>query len=99
MKNAITLIDTIWDMGQDAKWVLDKTSLSMDVTVAMNEQQQDDLLAMIYFLRDRGDDDGAILANVLHDTNGLRGVYLEPENFVGFSPRSSGYAERHPLTV
>ena len=90
----LELILKIQDLAGAAGEAVDKTSLGMDVTVAMDEPQRADMLTMMNVLEDAGRTPQNILANVMHDLIGSRGVYLDPDNNVGFAPRSSGYAEK-----
>lgn len=94
---AIDLIQTISNLAKEANWEIDKMDLSMDVTVAMNIEQQNDLACMIEFLKKSGYKASSICANVFHDLYGLRAAHLGHPSGDCFCPRSSGYAQRHPI--
>ena len=90
---AIELEKKIVKLHESANFPCDRLDLGITLTVALNDQQRVDLSAMIDRLTE-GNEPMYVLAQVVHDLNGLKGLYLEPERFVGFSPRSTGYAAK-----
>ena len=91
--NAIELEKKIVALHAFAGCPCDRLNIGITVTVAMNDTQRADLSAMIDHLSS-GNGPMYVLAQVVHDLNGLKGLYMEPERFVGFSPRSTGYAAK-----
>lgn len=89
------LRETILKIAEMAARHLDRLDLDMDLTVAMNQEQRDDLAAMIDFLLNDADiTPDAIIFNILHDLHGLRAVYQGHPGANCFLPRSFGYASR-----
>lgn len=61
----------------------------------MSKEQCADLSAMIDFMRNESKDTASyILAQVMHDLNGLKAGFLGLPEGDCFSPRSHGYANR-----
>jgi len=87
-------LETIKELAKQAKWDIDLMDVGCTLTNAMNKKQIADLNAMIKFLQKCDDSPGSILANVLHDLNGLKAVYFKQQSGAGFSPRSFGYAKK-----
>ena len=87
----ITALLKIKELHQDAK----QTFNGMDVGITlfkMSDQQVDDLNSMIAFFELNDRTAGYILSNVAHDLNGLKAEFISGP--CGFSPRSTGYAEK-----
>ena len=74
-------------------WDVQRIDVSMDVTMAMNEAERDDLLAMVDYLEQHEVLPCEILNNVMHDLLGFRKTYLTGDNDC-FSPRSAGYSAK-----
>lgn len=75
-----------------------ETCDAMDIGITlskMSDEQQADLSAMITFLKNQPDANASyILAQVMHDLNGLKAGFLGLPSGEYFSPRSSGYAKK-----
>jgi len=71
---------------------------AIDIGITLNkmtEEQQEDLLTMIKFMSNLCTSSvGSILADVVHDLDGLKAGFLDLPQSQCFSPRSSGYAKR-----
>ena len=92
---SIELEQKIFALAELAEWDnIDRTDVGMTISIAMTDEQRDDLAAMIDFLESQKDAPSSIMANVIHDLCGLRAVHLGEPRGDCFSPRSSGYAER-----
>ena len=59
----------------------------------MSPQQLKDLLAMINYLQDNGEEPIYIAGQVGHDLNGLKFEFINGPS--GFSPRSTGFATKN----
>ena len=70
----------------------------LDIAITLSkmlDNQRQDLAAMIAFLSEQPDASAShILAQAMHDLNGLKATYLGLPEGDCFSPRSSGYAKR-----
>jgi len=92
--NCVELEQKVFALAELAEWDIDRTDAGMTISIAMDDEQRFDLAAMIDFLVSRDDTPSSIIANVMHDLNGLKAVYLKDPFGNCFSPRSSGYAKR-----
>lgn len=95
--NCIELDQKIFDLACKAEWPIDRMDVGITTSIAMTDEQRDDLAAMIDFLDNRKDSASSIMANVMHDITGLKAVYLKDPSGNCFSPRSTGYASRVAL--
>ena len=93
--NCIELEQKVFALVELAKWKnIDRVDAGMTISLAMTDEQRDDLAAMIDFLESQNDTPSSIMANVMHDLCGLRAIYFKEPHGNSFSPRSSGYAKR-----
>lgn len=70
-------------------------SLDIGITLSkMTDEQLDDLSAMVQWMKDNNNDCSYILAQVVHDLNGLKAGFLGLPEGIGFCPRSSGYDKK-----
>ena len=93
--NFIELEQKVFALAELAEWDnIDRTDTGMTISIAMTDEQRDDLAAMIDFLESQKDAPSSIMANVMHDLCGLRAVHFGEPHGDCFSPRSSGYAKR-----
>ena len=95
--NFTTLAATVSQLHKDAE--LQEDRLSNATTLSkMSQEQIDDLSSMIIYFLASGDEGqkepGYILANVMHDLNGLKAGFLDLPAGKGFLPRSDGYSKR-----
>ena len=92
--NFIELEQKVFALAELAEWDnIDRTDTGMTISIAMNDEQRNDLAAMIDFLESRKDTPSSIMANVMHDLCGLMAVHFGESHGNCFSPRSSGYAK------
>ena len=68
-----------------------RLDLTMDLELAMNEQNRFDLAAMIDYFQSINKSDSYIVCNISHDLAGFRAIYQNRPGSEGFLPRSSGY--------
>jgi hypothetical protein len=87
-------IEPFLSLAKKAKVKIDKTALAMDLTLATNAQQREDIAAMITIKQKDGRPSQEILTNVLHDLVGLRAIHNGSFKGTCFLPRSTGYAEK-----
>jgi len=92
--NCIELEKKVFALASKAEWDINRIEVGITVSIAMSNEQRDDLVAMIDFLESQNDELGSIMANVMHDLHGLKAVYLKDPSSRCFSPRSAGYAKR-----
>jgi len=92
--NCIDLEQKVFALAELAEWDINRLDAGITISIAMTDEQRDDLAAMIDFLESQGDSPSAIMANVMHDLSGLKAVYLKDPSGSCFVPRSSGYAKR-----
>ena len=72
---------------------VEQDRMDCDITLMkMSHEQHEDLAAMIdYLYEHRGDTPVRVLAEIVHDLNGLKAGFLGLPGGVCFSPRSSGF--------
>jgi catechol-2,3-dioxygenase len=92
--NRIELEKKVFDLAERADWDIDRLDIGITISIAMTDEQRNDLAAMIDFLESRKDSLDSIMANVMHDLSGLKAIYLKDPSGNCFSPRSDGYAKR-----
>lgn len=93
--NCLELEEKVFALAELAEWDnIDRTDAGMTISIAMNDEQRNDLAAMIDFFESRKDTPSSIMANVMYDLCGLRAVHFGEPHGNCFSPRSSGYAKR-----
>ena len=85
------LEQTIKDIATQAGIEIDYMDLGITLTVAMNQEQRDDLAAMIQHLQAAKTNGSELFYNVMHDLHGLKAVYLKDPAGECFLPRSDGY--------
>lgn len=90
----LDLMNKIFELADKDGWEIDRTDIGCTLTNAMNEEQLADLAAMIDFLELQNYEPSSILANVMHDLNGLKAAYFCAPEGDCFSPRSRGYAKK-----
>ena len=88
------LLEKIKALAKKTGWKIDMMDVGCIITSAMNKEQIADLKAMVEFLEGQEDSASSILANVLHDLNGLKAVYFKTPEGNCFSPRSAGYTKK-----
>jgi hypothetical protein len=86
--------EAIVAIAKRAKVPVDRMDIGITLSVAMNQAQREDLVAMMGFLVGQKMSAGEILSNLLHDLNGLKAIYLDDPHGIGFSPRSFDYAKK-----
>lgn len=89
--DTLKLEQNIRDIATIAGIEIDYMDLGITLTVAMNQQQRDDLAAMIACLQKAKMNVNEVFYNVMHDLHGLKAVYLKNPAGDCFLPRSDGY--------
>jgi len=92
--NCLELVEKVFALSELAEWDIDRMDVGITTSIAMTDEQRDDLAAMIDFLESQKNTPSSIMANVMHDLSGLKAVYLKDPSGSCFSPRSSGYTKR-----
>ncbi len=92
--DSLVIEEAIAAIAKKAGLTVDRMDIGITLTVAMNQEQREDLVVMMGFLVGQKMSSGEILYNLLHDLGGLKAIYLKDPHGKCFSPRSSGYAKR-----
>jgi len=92
--NCLELEQKLFALAELVEWDINRLDVGITTSIAMTEEQRNDMAAMIDFLEAKKDKPASIIANVMHDLSGLKAVYLKDPAGECFSPRSAGYATR-----
>jgi len=94
--NCIELEQKVFVLAELAEWDIDRVDAGITISIAMTDEQRNDLAAMIDYFESGNTPMPAseIMANVMHDLNGLKAVYMKLPQGDCFCPRSSGYTKR-----
>ena len=89
----LVIQEAIEAIAKKADIEIDRIDLGCTLMHAMNQNQKQDLVAMMGFLVGQKMEAGEILYNLYHDLNGFKRIYLTGIED-GWLARSNGYAKK-----
>ncbi len=92
--DSLVIEEAIAAIAKKANIKINRMDIGITLSVAMNQEQREDLVVMMGYLVGQKMDAEEILYNILHDLNGLKAIYLKDSTGIGFVPRSHGYSKK-----